>query len=144
MPYSFKRLGKYLFPGWSTLLLTVHVSAAVTPPVFFHSTFSSAHILGSCALYDHEKDTVLGASASGYVRRDRDGSLVITVPKNAMGKYKVRFFDEGKTLLFEIRQIMDPMLIVEKYNFQHAGVFTYELYRDNVLIERSRFVIAVP
>src|ERR1700748_111432 len=144
MPYSFKRLGKPLIPGLSTLLLTAHVSAAVTPPIFFHSTFSAAHILGSCALYNYDKDSVLGSSASGYVRRDRDGSLVITVPKNAMGKYKIRFFDEGKALLFEIRQIMDPTLIVEKYNFQHAGIFTYDLYRDNVLIERSRFVIAVP
>lgn len=29
-----------------------------------------------------------------------------------------------------------PLLIVEKYNFIHAGQFFYELYRDTALVEK--------
>ena len=79
--------------------------------------------------------------SSGYVRRNANGDLVITVPQNSAGRYKIRFFDEYGRLLFEIRQIRDPLLIVEKYNFEHAGQFVYELYRDAVLIERMSFSI---
>jgi len=79
--------------------------------------------------------------SSGYVRRNADGDLVITVPQNTAGRYKIRFFEEHGMLLFEIRQIRDPLLIVEKYNFEHAGQFVYELYRDTVLIERMQFSI---
>jgi hypothetical protein len=143
MPYSLQRLGKLFYPGLSALLLTAHANAA-SSPIFFHSRTSSAHILNTYALYDPKGDTLLGSPPTGYIRRDRDGSLVIAIPKNALGKCRVRFFDQGKTLLFEIRQIMDPLLIVEKYNFRHAGLFAYELYRDNVLIERNNFEIVVP
>ena len=79
--------------------------------------------------------------SSGYVHRNANGDLVITVPQNTAGRYKIRFFGERGMLLFEIRQIRDPLLIVEKYNFEHAGQFVYELYRDAVLIERVQFSI---
>ena len=58
-----------------------------------------------------------------------------------MGRYRVRFYDEENILLFEIRQIRDPLLIVEKYNFRCAGVFQYEVYRDNELVEKNSFRI---
>ena len=82
-----------------------------------------------------------GGGNTGYVHRNANGDLVITVPRNTTGRYKIRFFDEHGTLLFEIRQIRDPLLIVEKYNFEHAGQFFYELYRDAVLIEKMSFSI---
>lgn len=65
----------------------------------------------------------------------------MAVPSGLAGHYKVRFFDEANALLFEVREITESPLIVEKYNFVHAGVFQYELYRDNSLIERRHFRI---
>jgi hypothetical protein len=32
-------------------------------------------------------------------------------------------------------------LIVEKVNFRHAGLFQYELYKDNALVEKNTFMI---
>jgi hypothetical protein len=77
---------------------------------------------------------------SGIVRQ-KNGNIVIALPQDAMGRYKIRFFDEKEMLLFEIRQIRDPMLIIEKYNFGHAGRFLYELFRDNSLVEKGTFRI---
>jgi len=75
-----------------------------------------------------------------YVRRERNSDLAIVVP-NPRGKYKIRFFDGQDQFLFEIRQIRDSLLIVEKANFRHAGRFQYEIYKDNALVERSTFII---
>jgi hypothetical protein len=78
---------------------------------------------------------------SAIIRRAKNGNMVIAVPADAMGRYAVRFFDDKDELLFEISQICDPLLIVEKYNFGHAGWFRYELYRNTDLVERRSFQI---
>ncbi len=139
MPYPDPRLGKVSFLSLTILLITLHGLAISPSQKNFQSTFSLPHNSRSYALY--KRDTVQEHSASGYVRRAANGDLVITVPQTTSGRYKIRFFDERNTLLFEIRQIRDPLLIVEKYNFEHAGQFKYELYRDSFLIEKSNFAI---
>jgi hypothetical protein len=130
---------------------------------FFHSQCILAHIFLNYPLY--KGDTVLEGrtghearnghdrkvgnegrkngdeAASGFIHRERNGDLVIAIPNVVRERYKIRFFDEEDHFLFEVRQIRDPMLIVEKYNFQHTGLFQYELYRENLLIERSTFLI---
>ncbi len=78
---------------------------------------------------------------SRYIHREKNSDLVIVVPYGGNGKYRVRFFDEEDRFLFEVRQIRDSILIVEKLNFQHAGLFQYELYRGECLVERNTFVI---
>jgi len=83
----------------------------------------------------------LRARSSAYVRVEKDGDLVIEVPNAASGRYKILFFDEWNRSLFEVKPIRDPYLIVEKHNFLRAGLFQYELYRDNILVERNTFLI---
>lgn len=87
-------------------------------------------------------DSALTAGHSGVIRHEMNGDVVIALPANALGRYRVRFFDDRNVLLFEIRQIRDPLLIIEKYNFGHAGRFQYELYRDNGLVEKASFQIS--
>jgi len=87
-------------------------------------------------------DSALTAGHSGVIRHEKNGDVVIALPANALGRYRVRFFDDRNVLLFEIRQIRDPLLIIEKYNFGHAGRFQYELYWDNGLVEKASFQIS--
>lgn len=87
-------------------------------------------------------DSALTIGHSGVVRHEKNGDIVIALPADALGRYRVRFFDDRNVLLFEIRQIRDPLLIIEKYNFGHAGQFQYELYRDNGLVEKASFRIS--
>ncbi len=139
MPYPSSSLGKTCFSGALVLLIAVRGLASAPTRNFSHYIFSESHNSLSYALY--YRDTVQEHPASGFIRRTANGDLVITVPQAHSGQYKIRFFDERKTMLFEIRQIRDPLLIVEKFNFEHAGQFQYELYRDAILVEKSSFII---
>jgi len=139
MPYLIPTLGKFLF-SWIVLALpATGVKGAIPAENFGDCARFAPHISSNFALY--KGDTSLEQRQSGIVRHQRNGNVVIVVPSGSAGHYKVRFFDGTNALLFEIREIGDSPLIVEKYNFVHAGVFRYELYRDNRLIERRRFRI---
>jgi hypothetical protein len=139
MSYPLNRPVKFLFSGIAALLLGFSTFAAPGiekyPPAFS----SGPHIYPVFAFY--KRDTSQGRVHSAIVRHDKNGDVIISVPAGLQGRYRIRFFGEDKGLLFEIRQIQDPVLIVEKYNFRHAGLFQYELYRDNSLVEKSSFRI---
>jgi hypothetical protein len=137
MPYSLSRLGKAFFPGIFLLLVAGGLKAA-PGRIFFHSSLSGCHIFRNYTLY---KPDTLYSPVIGFVHRERNGDLVIAIPPALLGRYKILFFDADHYFLFEIRQILDPLLIVEKGAFQHAGRFQYELYRDNALVEKSSFLI---
>ena len=139
MPYPESGGRKLSFFALIVLLAAVEARASCPCKKNLHSFFPGSHNSSSSTLY--KRDTAFGLPGTGYVRRNASGDLVIAVPETAAGRYKIRFFDERGTLLFEIRQIRDPLLIVEKYNFEHAGQFVYELYRDTVLVERMSFSI---
>jgi hypothetical protein len=125
MSYPFIRLGRVCLPGILLLLLARGAQAG--------------NLAGENTLYS--RDTALTNGTSGIVRHQRNGDIIIAPPADALGRYRVRFFDDQQSLLFEIRQIHDPLLIIEKYNFGHAGRFVYELYKDNGLVERVSFRI---
>src|SRR5258708_32262457 len=139
MPYPTFQPGTTLFLTVASILLAFRCVANSTVQKNFSLTFSESHNSRNYTLYN--RDTVQEHVVSGYVHRAANGDLVITVPKTASGRYKIRFFDQWNTLLFEIRQIRDLLLIVERYNFEHAGQFKYELYRYLILIENNNFFI---
>lgn len=126
MSYPTTSPGKALISGIALLLL-------VTLRAEANNRFENA-------LYT--RDSALTIGHSGVVRHEKNGDIVIALPADALGRYRVRFFDDRNVLLFEIRQIRDPLLIIEKYNFGHAGRFQYELYRDNGLVEKASFQIS--
>lgn len=99
-------------------------------------------------LHNFLTDTLLGAKikkkdskTSRYVHMEKNSDLVISIPDAHKMKYKIRFFDGDNRFLFEIPELQDSLLVIEKYNFQHAGQFQYELYKENMLMERKTFLI---
>ena len=152
MPYPTVKRGKRLFSITVALLTAAVVNAlparafsttAPSPQNSFYPNAFSPHIFGSFPLYKGDTALLNGRdpSVSGFIRREKNGDIVIAIPTVEREKYKIRFFDDDDHFLFEVRQIRDPMLIVEKYNFQRSGMFQYELYRENLLIERNTFLI---
>jgi hypothetical protein len=135
------------------LLVVALLASAGTNATSYSSFFNShsvgyAHIFPILSLYPSGAGSPMHPGlhpgvhpdTSVEVRADKAGVL-ITMPKGCNTDYRVRFFDGDNRFLFEVRQIRDAALIIEKVNFEHAGVFRYEIYRENRLLEKSNFVI---
>ena len=69
------------------------------------------------------------------------GNIHISLPDAAGKHYNVKFFDENNKLLFELSEIKDPSLTLDKTNFHHSGWFRFELYEAGQLKEKNKFFI---
>ena len=78
---------------------------------------------------------------SPYVYTGRLGNIHITLPEAPRRHYMVKFFDENNKLMFELSEIRDPSLILDKTNFHHSGWFHFELYDGDQLKEKNKFFI---
>ena len=78
---------------------------------------------------------------SKFVYVEKDGDVKIALPLAGEKKYTIKFFDEFNAPVFEIKQIKDSMLTLDKSNFIHAGWFKFELYEDGLLKEKNKLLI---
>jgi hypothetical protein len=79
---------------------------------------------------------------SFYVYTNKDGYVYINLPEADKQKYRIKFFEEDGTFLFEIKSINRTGLTLDKTNFMHAGWFLFELYDEDKLMEKSKFYLA--
>ena len=95
-------------------------------------------------------DSIIGVSkfvpieafrTSVYVYINRDGFINIAVPSVNDKKYHVKFFEADGASLFEIPNVKESPLILDKSNFIHSGWFQFELYEDNKLKEKNRLYV---
>jgi hypothetical protein len=80
--------------------------------------------------------------SSFYVYTNKDGYVFINLPDAEKQKYRIKFFEEDESFLFEIKTIKQTGLTLDKANFMHAGWFLFELYNDEKLIEKHKFYLA--
>ncbi len=78
---------------------------------------------------------------SAYVYTGRYGNIHVSLPEAGRRHYSVKFFDDNNKLMFELSEIKDPSLILDKTNFQHAGWFRFELYDGDQLKEKNKLFI---
>ncbi len=78
---------------------------------------------------------------SVYVFTGKLGNIHVALPEAAKRHYTVKFFDENNKLLFELAEIRDPILILDKTNFHHSGWFRFELYDGDQLKEKNKLFI---
>jgi len=78
---------------------------------------------------------------SPFVFAGKDGNVSIALPDCKTKKYFVAFFESDSTRVMEVKDIKDPILIIDKTNFGHAGWFRFELYEDGKLKEKNKFLI---
>lgn len=69
------------------------------------------------------------------------GYVNLHLPLVKQHKYKVVFFDEEGTEIFEIKQVKETDLTLDYTNFIHAGWFSFELFEDDKLKEKNRFLL---
>jgi hypothetical protein len=78
---------------------------------------------------------------SMFVFTTRDGNVTVALPDVSSKKYLLKFFEMDSTPLFELKQIKESPLTLDKANFLHSGWFRFELYENGVLKEKHRFFI---
>lgn len=78
---------------------------------------------------------------SQYVFTEKEGNVMIALPEALQKRYSIKFYEDDNTELFEITQVKEPVLTLDKANFLHAGWFRFELFEDGKLKERHRFYI---
>lgn len=79
---------------------------------------------------------------SFYVYTNNAGDVYINLPDADKKKYNLKFFDEANNPIFDIKEIKETGLTLDKTNFYHAGWFWFELYNDETLVERHKFYVA--
>jgi hypothetical protein len=79
--------------------------------------------------------------ASAFVYLNPDGYINVSLPAISEKKYNLKIFEENGSMLFEIHNIKESPLILDKSNFIHAGWFLFELYEDNKLKEKNKFYL---
>lgn len=72
---------------------------------------------------------------------NRDGLVRISLADFRNKKYTIRFYEDDDTFLFELKDIREASLMLEKSNFYHSGWFKSELYDEGKLLEKNRFFI---
>lgn len=78
---------------------------------------------------------------SKWVFTARDNNVVIHLPDVEIKKYSVKFFDEQDKPLFELNNLKDDYLIIEKVNFKKSGWYHFELFESGKSVEKNRFYI---
>jgi hypothetical protein len=78
---------------------------------------------------------------SKYVFTEKEGRVKISLPDAKDKKYSVKFYEADSSLLFEIKKVSEPILMLDKSNFIHAGWFRFELYEDGHLKEKQKLYI---
>src|SRR5215204_385380 len=72
---------------------------------------------------------------------NKDGLVRISLLDFGNKKYSIKFYEDDDTFLFELKDIKEASLMLEKSNFYHSGWFKSELYENEKLIEKNRFFI---
>ena len=82
-----------------------------------------------------------GFVSSKYIYTNKDNNLILSLPDADKVNFFLRFYDDKDKLVFVIKKVKEPYLTVEKVNFLHTGWFYYDLYTDDILLEKYKFYI---
>lgn len=83
----------------------------------------------------------IGFVPSKYIFTNKENNLILHLPDAEILKYSLKFFDDKKLQILEIKKITEPYLLLEKVNFLHTGWFYYELFEDGIFLEKYKFYI---
>lgn len=78
---------------------------------------------------------------SRFLVSDKSGNILLMLPEAGPKLYSLKFYDENKILLFEIKKIKEDGLVLDKANFLEAGWYDFELFEDGKLKEKNKVLI---
>jgi len=78
---------------------------------------------------------------SAFIFTNLDGNLIIALPDALRKKFSLHVYKEDGTPLFNMKNIKEVQLLIDRSNFFHSGWFKYDLYEGERLREQNRFFI---
>lgn len=78
---------------------------------------------------------------SGFIFTNSEGNLVIALPDVHKKKFSLHVLTKEGQPVFEMKNIKEPLLQIDKSNFYKSGWFKYELYEAGKIREKNRFFI---
>lgn len=85
--------------------------------------------------YDPAHKQHLPLKKSALVSTNSKGYITLNLLLAKVHKYRIVFYESDGSILFELKNIKETELILDKTNFMHAGYFHYELFEDEKLLE---------
>ncbi len=111
--------------------------------IFFKSTDSTIIIstYDSAQLVKQDKKPTIFVP-SVFVFTQKDGYVQISLPDAESKNYSIKFYEEDDRFLFELKDIFNSNFKIDRTSFYHSGWFKFELFENNLLIEKSKFFLA--
>ena len=78
---------------------------------------------------------------SAFIFTNNEGNLVIALPDVHKKKFSMHVYTKEGMPVFEMKNIKEPLLLIDRSNFYKCGWFKYELYEAGKLREKNRFYI---
>jgi hypothetical protein len=78
---------------------------------------------------------------SRHVYTGKDNNIIISLPDADSKDYSIKFYEENGRFLFELKKVPEKYLTLDKVNFRHSGLFSFELFANRIIIERHKFFI---
>jgi len=78
---------------------------------------------------------------SKFVYTEKDGNIRVNVPGVPVHHYSIRFFDEKNDFMFDVTEVKEPVVLIDKVNFLRSGWYKFELYEDGKLKEKHKFFV---
>jgi hypothetical protein len=72
---------------------------------------------------------------------NKENNLMLFLPDIHKRKFHLHVYKEDGSTIFQMRNIKDPQLLIDKSNFIYSGWFKYEIFEGEQLKEKGRFLI---
>lgn len=78
---------------------------------------------------------------SKWIYTAKDNNVVLHLPEANSKKYRAIFYDELERKVFELSNLKEEYLIIEKVNFVRSGWYNFELFDNGKLVEKNKFFV---
>ncbi len=69
------------------------------------------------------------------------GHVNVEIPEAAKHDYSITFFTDDNRRVIEIPRVREPSVIIDKRNFQHKGIYKFELFKNKEKLETGYITI---
>jgi hypothetical protein len=78
---------------------------------------------------------------SKWIYTAKDNNIILHLPQAAAKKYSVIFYNELDKKVFELNNLKEEYLIIEKVNFVKSGWYRFELFDNGMMVEKNKILV---